>query len=193
MFATGGFTHSARYAREYLNGMYVGGCAARTSEGDIIPIVKALGVPLFHMHSAWGAPVLYEQALEEDAGLIANFTLTGDSVLSVNKHGARVCNEKATYNDRTQSHFAWDPARAEYPNFLQFAILDERTRELLREPGRLDGPPGWQLHPARGRGVEVPDFADTLERLVDAIAARLAALSRGQRRRVGSRRTSSPS
>jgi hypothetical protein len=34
VFASGGFTHSERYAREYLNGMYVGGCAARTNEED---------------------------------------------------------------------------------------------------------------------------------------------------------------
>ena len=45
-------------------------------------------------------------------------------------YGRRAGNEKATYNDRTQSHFRWDPARAEYPAFLQFAILDGRTRAL---------------------------------------------------------------
>ena len=48
--------------------MYVGGCAARTSEGDIIPIAKALGIPLIHMHAAWGAPVVYEQALAATPG-----------------------------------------------------------------------------------------------------------------------------
>ena len=75
------------------------------------------------MQSAWGAPVVWEQALDEDPKLIANFSLVGDSVISVNRHGVRACNEKATYNDRTQSHFVWDPARTEYPNFLQFVIL----------------------------------------------------------------------
>jgi choline dehydrogenase-like flavoprotein len=84
VFASGGFTHSERYTREYLNGMYVGGCAARTNEGDLIPIAKALGIPLFHMHSAWGAPLLFEQALAEDPALIANFSFKGDSGLSVN-------------------------------------------------------------------------------------------------------------
>ena len=177
VFATGGFPHSPRYAREYLNGMYVGGCAARTSEGDIIPIAKALGLPLFHMHSAWGAPLLFEQALDEDPGLIANFSLTGDSVLSVNKYGHRACNEKTTYNDRTQSHFSWDPSRAEYPNFLQFAILDDRARRLFaRGDGVMDHQSG-NLIPPLGAESKYVLSADTLEGLVEALRERLRTLA----------------
>ena len=177
VFATGGFAHGERWAREYLGGMYVGGCAARTSEGDIIPIAKALGVPLLHMHSAWGAPVLYEQALERDPALIANFTLTGDSVIAVNRHGRRAGNEKATYNDRTQSHFVWDPARAEFPAFLQFAILDERARNrFARGEGLMDHQAG-NFIPRAGEDSRYVIQGDTLEELADAIAARLDALS----------------
>jgi succinate dehydrogenase/fumarate reductase flavoprotein subunit len=178
VFATGGFPHSARYAREYLNGMYVGGCAARTSEGDIIPIAKALGLPLFHMHSAWGSPLVYEQALDEDPGLIANFSLAGDSVLSVNKYGRRACNEKATYNDRTQSHFAWDPARAEYPNFLQFAIVDERARTLYATQGGVMDHQAGNFIPPLGADSKYLLSADTLEGLVGALQERLATLSK---------------
>jgi succinate dehydrogenase/fumarate reductase flavoprotein subunit len=174
VFATGGFTHSERYAREYLNGQYVGGCAARTSTGDIIPIAKALGVPLYHMHSAWGAPVVYEQALDEDPALIANFSLQGDSVFSVNKYGRRVCNEKATYNDRTQSHFPWDPARAEYPNFLQFAVLDQRTRERYSSKGLLDHQAG-NFVPEVGQTSKYFLQGDTLADLAEAFAERLRA------------------
>ncbi|HEY1778562.1 MAG TPA: FAD-dependent oxidoreductase [Solirubrobacteraceae bacterium] len=178
VFATGGFPHSARYAREYLNGMYVGGCAARTSEGDIIPIAKALGLPLFHMHSAWGAPLLYEQALDEDPGLIANFSLTGDSVLSVNKYGRRACNEKTTYNDRTQSHFAWDPSRAEYPNFLQFAILDERARRLFAKGDGIMDHQGGNLIPPLGAESKYVLRADTLEGLSELLQERLRTLAK---------------
>jgi 3-oxosteroid 1-dehydrogenase len=178
VFATGGFPHSPRYAREYLNGMYVGGCAARTSEGDIIPIAKALGLPLFHMHSAWGAPLLYEQALDEDPALIANFSLAGDSVLSVNKYGRRACNEKTTYNDRTQSHFAWDPSRAEYPNFLQFAILDERARRLFAKGDGLMDHQAGNLIPALGSESKYVLRADTLEGLTQALQERLQTLSK---------------
>jgi len=177
VFATGGFTHGERWAREYLNGMYVGGCAARTSEGDIIPVAKALGVPLLHMHSAWGSPVVLEQALAEDPALIANFSLIGDSVFSVNKYGRRACNEKTTYNDRTQSHFAWDPARAEYPNFLQFAILDERTRSrFARGDAPMDHQAGNFIPPV-GQESKYLLRADTLEELVERLRARLATFS----------------
>ena len=177
VFATGGFAHGERWAREYLGGMYVGGCAARTSEGDIIPIAKALGIPLLHMHSAWGAPVLYEQALERDPALIANFTLAGDSVIAVDRHGRRAGNEKATYNDRTQSHFVWDPAGAEYPAFLQFAILDERARgRFARGDGLMDHQAG-NFIPRVGEDSRYVVHGDTLEELAHAIAARLHALS----------------
>ncbi len=176
VFASGGFTHSERYAREYLNGMYVGGCAARTNEGDLIPIAKALGIPLFHMHSAWGAPLLFEQALAKDPALIANFSFKGDSGLSVNKYGVRVVNEKTTYNDRTQSHFSWDPRRAEYPNFLQFAIIDERTRRLFPREGLADHQAG-NFIPARGEDSPYLLRGETLEELVDEIDRRLERLA----------------
>jgi 3-oxosteroid 1-dehydrogenase len=175
-FASGGFTHSERYAREYLNGMYVGGCAARTNEGDLIPIAQALGIPLFHMHSAWGAPVLYEQALDEDPDLIANFSLMGDSSFSVNPQGVRVTNEKTTYNDRTQSHFRWDPRRAEYPDFFQIAIFDERTRQLWPRRGLADHQAGNFIPPI-GETSKYVMKADTLAQLAEEIDVRLVALS----------------
>jgi hypothetical protein len=157
--------------------MYVGGCAARTSEGDIIPIARELGVPLLHMHSAWGAPVVYEQALAGDPGLIANFTLAGDSVLAVNRHGWRAGNEKATYNDRTQSHFAWDPAGAEYPSFLQFAILDERARTLFASGGGMLDHQAGNFIPPLGSHSDYVLSADTLDELAEALSERLAELA----------------
>lgn len=179
VFATGGFTHSDRYTREYLNGQYVGGCAARTSTGDIIPIVKALGVPLYHMHSAWGAPVVYEQSLDKDPDLISNFSLQGDSILSVNKYGHRVVNEKATYNDRTQSHFSWDPARAEYPNFLQFVVMDQRNRDRYAKTGKKAGlrsdAQAGNFVPVRGETSRYFLQGETLEELADRFAERLRA------------------
>jgi 3-oxosteroid 1-dehydrogenase len=177
VFATGGFAHGERWTREYLGGMYVGGCAARTSEGDLIPIAKALGIPLLHMHSAWGAPLVYEQALAGDPALIANFSLAGDSVISVDRHGRRAGNETTTYNDRTQSHFRWDPARAEYPAFLQFAIFDERTRTSFpRGDGLMDHQAGNFIPPV---GEDSPFLlhGDTLGELVAAIEARLRVLA----------------
>lgn len=172
-FASGGYAHSKRYAREYLGGMYVGGCAARTNEGDIIPIAQALGVPLFNMHSAWGAPLLYEQSLDEDPRLVANFSLIGDAAFEVNKYGFRAGNEKATYNDRTQFHFRWDPHKAEYPNFLQFAIFDERVRRRWPRAGKHDHNTG-NIIPPLGEDSKYLIKADTIEQLAELLDARLA-------------------
>lgn len=173
VFATGGFPHNEEYAKEYLNGMFVGGCAARTSTGDIIPIMQALGVPLIHMDSAWGAPLVLERALDKDPGLISNFSLIGDSVLSVNKYGRRVVNEKITYHDRTQSHFVWDPYRTEYPNFLQFAIFDERTRLRYARSRELMDHEGGNFIPPLGQDSEYVVRGDSLTELAARFAERL--------------------
>jgi hypothetical protein len=140
VFATGGFAHNEDYRREYLGGRYTTGCSAITGEGDFIAIARALGAPLHNMDSAWGSPVVYEQVLDGDPGLISNFALPGDSILQVNRYGVRVGNEKATYNDRTQPHFVWEPTRAEYPNWLQFAVWDQRNADLFAaSPGLETG------------------------------------------------------
>jgi succinate dehydrogenase/fumarate reductase flavoprotein subunit len=176
VFATGGFAHGEHWVREYLNGMYVGGCAARTSEGDLIPIARALGIPLIHMHAVWGAPVVYEQALSGDPTLIANFSLAGDGAISVDRHGRRAGNEKTTYNDRTQSHFHWDPALAEYPAFLQFAILDERTRTRFARGDTMMDHQGGNFIPPLGEDSPYLLHGDTVADLVAAIEGRLASL-----------------
>jgi len=176
VFASGGFTHNPDLRREYLNGMYVGGCAALTSEGDFVPIAKSLGAPLINMHACWGAPVVYEQALARDPALISSFTTPGDSILAVNKYGRRVGNEKATYNDRTQTHFAWDPFRAEYPNFLMFPVWDDRNSRLFARVVK----PGME---SAGNFIPQPDGdwryvlrGETIESLAAVIAERLRLL-----------------
>jgi succinate dehydrogenase/fumarate reductase flavoprotein subunit len=205
VFATGGFVHNEELAREHLGGLYPGGCAARTSEGDLIRIASALGVPLINMGSAWGAPVLLERALAREPGLIANFILPGDSIIEVNKHGVRVRNEKTTYNDRTQGHFAWDARHAEYSNWLIFPVWDRRCAQLFgaepgidggnfippsREPASLSTAPRTR-QPGIGTTVRAEGAAnpwqyivsgDTLEDLAAALDARLASLGSGARR-----------
>ena len=204
VFATGGFVHNEELSREHLGGMYPGGCAARTAEGDLIPIAAALGAPLLNMQSVWGAPVLLEQALARDPGLIANFAIPGDSIIEVNKYGRRVRNEKTTYNDRTQAHFAWDPTRAEYQNWLLFPVWDRRCAERFgAAPGMDTGnfippsgeplPPSMQMLAGRalvGASASAADATDpweyvvkgdTLDDLAAALDARLAALGAGAR------------
>ncbi|MEV5072767.1 FAD-dependent oxidoreductase [Microbacterium sp. LMI12-1-1.1] len=172
VFASGGFTHNADLTAEYLNGQIVGGCAALTNTGDFIPIAKSLGVPLHQMNGAFFAPVVYEQAILKDPAMIANFNCAGDSVMVVNKYGVRVGNEKATYNDRTQSHFAWDPHRAEYPNVLQFVVMDKRCRDLYGYTGDNDFTAG-NFIPRIGETSAYFLEGQTLEDLADRFAERL--------------------
>jgi 3-oxosteroid 1-dehydrogenase len=172
VFASGGFTHNKAYTREYLNGQIVGGCAALTNTGDFIPIAKGLGLPLHQMNAAFFAPVVYEQAIEKDPGLIANFDCAGDSVLIVNKYGVRIGNEKITYNDRTQSHFIWDPKRTEYPNFLQFVVMDQRCRDRYGYDGFIDLTAG-NFIPRKGETSPYFLEGQTLEDLVAQFAERL--------------------
>jgi 3-oxosteroid 1-dehydrogenase len=154
VFATGGFAHNDELRREYLGGLYTTGCSAVTGEGDLIPIAKTLGAPLLNMHAAWGSPVVFEQALDKDPGLISNFAIPGDAIIQVNKYGVRVGNEKATYNDRTQSHFIWDAARAEHCNWLQFAIWDQRNAD--RFPAQAGLETGNFIPPPEGTTVLSP-------------------------------------
>lgn len=154
VFATGGFAHNEELRREYLGGLYTPGCSVVTGEGDLIPIAKALGAPLYNMHAAWGSPMVFEQSLDKDPGLIPNFAIPGDAIIQVNKYGVRVGNEKATYNDRTQSHFIWNPAQAEYANWLQFAIWDQRNGD--RFPAQAGLETGNFIPPADGIAVLSP-------------------------------------
>ncbi|MFV0278947.1 MAG: FAD-binding protein, partial [Parahaliea sp.] len=46
-------------------------------------------------------------------------------------YGKRITNEKRNYNDRTRTHFYYDPTREEYPNQLQFMIFDDRSLDAF--------------------------------------------------------------
>jgi hypothetical protein len=133
--------------------------------------------------------------LDRDPGLISNFAVPGDSILLVNRYGVRVGNEKTTYNDRTQAHFGWDPARAEYASWVQLAIWDRRNGELFPsspglESGNFIPPKEAFVSPQREHGARLaarvrPAAADpwkyilraeTLEELATRLDERLAAL-----------------
>jgi 3-oxosteroid 1-dehydrogenase len=175
VFCSGGFSHNEELRRYYLGGLLLGGCSARTNEGDFVGIAKRLGVPLLHMSAAFMSPVLLEKALAGDPEISGVFVVSGDSLIIVNKYGHRVGNEKTTYNDRTMPHLIFDIARSEYGNFLLFPVWDQRTADL---------------YPGTAYGAFIPesddDWApvvrgDTLEELAAALDGRLAALGSAAR------------
>jgi len=169
IFATGGFTHNPEMRRNHLSVPVLGGCAARSNEGDFVHIGAALGAELRNMNYAWMCPIVLEKALRDDPALIGTFSPSGDSMIYVDTHGRRVTNEKLAYNESAQAFFRWDPTTAEYPNLVLVALWDQRsqTHSASEEYGRFIVPPGADdRHVIKG---------DTLESLAAAIRQRFAA------------------
>lgn len=126
IFGTGGYSHNTDLCDRHQIALY-GSCSMPGSTGDFIPIAAQAGARMGSLHTAWRSQVLFEEALESRAVGLGVFFLPGDSMLTVNKYGRRVVNEKRCYNDRTMVHFVYDPTREEYPNQLLFMLFDQRS------------------------------------------------------------------
>jgi 3-oxosteroid 1-dehydrogenase len=178
IFATGGFTHNASMADNFLRGPIFGGCAVPSNTGDFVAIGSQVGAALGNMNHAWWAEVVLEQALSYSSVPGDAFNLAGDSMIVVNRHGRRVYNEKMVYNERTQAHFEWDAPRGEYPNLLTFMIYDER---VARNPG--NGPvypvpmPGFEV-PYVITGEDLPDLARQIDARLQSCAGKAAVSGR---------------
>jgi len=175
VFASGGFTQSADKAQTYLRGPIFGTGSSPASTGDFVDIAVGLGAALGNMTNAWWCQVVVDSVVENGGQAdMSNlvFVPYGDSMLIVNREGVRVGDEKAMYNERTQSHFVTDGLT--WPNLVQIMIWDEAV---------ATDPTPW---PWRG-GVPLPGFdppwlmkADSLKDLSTLVDERLQSL-RGQR------------
>lgn len=172
IFGTGGFIHDRSLARAYLRGPVLGGAASESATGDFVRIGIEAGAQLGNMSHAWWDQVAVEHAITVPATIKDVYSPFGDSMLMVNKYGHRAVNEKAVYNERGQSHFAWDPSRYEYPNLLLFmifdqAVVDDPTPSRFRWPIPMPGEPF----------LPFVISADTLGELADELRLRLAGLA----------------
>ena len=168
IFATGGFTHDKELRQNFLNMPVFGGCAALTNEGDFIRIGSSAGAQLRNLNYAWMCPIPLESAVAGRADMSGMFSVAGDSMIFVNKHGKRVVNEKLQYNELAQAFFTWDPQTGEYPNLVLIQIWDQgsQANSASDEYGRLIVPPSADDdHVITGA---------TLEELAAGIADRLA-------------------
>ncbi|MDT7679297.1 MAG: 3-oxosteroid 1-dehydrogenase [Pseudonocardiales bacterium] len=169
IFSSGGFTHDDELRGNFLNVPAYRGCAAATNEGDFVRIASAVGAQLRNMNYAWMCPVPLERSGRPD--LVGMFSVSGDSMLFVDKTGRRVVNEKLPYNELAQTFFRWDGTAGEYPNLVLIQIWDQRSQDnsASTEYGRLIVPPGADdSHVIRG---------DSLEELTAAVAQRLATVA----------------
>jgi hypothetical protein len=85
------------------------------------------------MNHAFWAQNAFEQAMQNTSVPNDIWMPYGDSMVLVNRYGRRIVNEKMIYNERTQSHFAWDGDKGEYPNLVQFMVYDDGVAKDARK------------------------------------------------------------
>ncbi len=179
VFASGGFTHSEELRKNFLSPVLLGGCAARTNEGDFVHIATALGLPLRNMNFAWMCPIPFEVALSKSPYLSGMFSVAGDSMIWVDKYGNRVVNEKTIYNELAGSFLRFDSEKLEYPRLLMFEIWDQRCMDGCHATLNESNPAQTALD--NYGSLIFDDFhvikGDTLDALSAAIRDRLATLA----------------
>jgi hypothetical protein len=168
VFGTGGFTHDKDLRDNFLAVPAVGGCAARSNEGDFVRIGSAAGAQLANMQFAWRCAINLEKAVKGDPDMQGTFAIAGDSMILVNYKGERAFNEKLPYNELIQRMYDWDPLGCEFPNRVMVQIWDEYSQEHSAKDffGNSIVPEGVDdSHVIKG---------DTLEELTQNIRERLA-------------------
>jgi succinate dehydrogenase/fumarate reductase flavoprotein subunit len=170
IFASGGFTHNRDYRVQFLNGPFMGGCAAPTNTGDFLRIGMRLGVELGDLSEAWTVAINTERMEREPDTFMSSFYVLGDGMLEVNRAGHRVVNEKAPYNEHGRVMSNWDPVELRYPNMPLIAIWDQQVADRWgidrfgNPVPAADADPYWVVS------------GDSLEQLAEAIDAKLVQL-----------------
>ncbi|MFM8818208.1 MAG: FAD-dependent oxidoreductase, partial [Phycisphaerales bacterium] len=128
VFATGGFTHDQELVENFLAFPSLGGCAARTNEGDFARIAPTVGAQLRNMQHAWRSAVPLERVAAGDPHMNATTSWPGDSMIGVNLDGHRCLNEKLPYNELAAEMGVWDSREARYPNLFMIQLWGMRQR-----------------------------------------------------------------
>jgi len=169
IFASGGFLHNEEMRRDYLKGPVFGGCATTMATGDFVRMGIEAGAQLGNMGEGWWYQISLEQVVQSGQTAGGFFMPFGDSMIEVNRHGKRVVNEKAAYNERGAVHFAWDGN--EYCNLVLFVLYDEA---VAQNPD----PIGFRFPiPPPGEEARYVIKGETWEELAANIDERLAELA----------------
>ena len=139
VFASGGFSASAEHCERYLLGPIYGSGAAPSCVGDFIEVGLKVGAELGNLQNAWWCQVPLEPALRERIMDWLMFVPFGDAMIMVDRHGRRVVNEKAMYNERAPAHFLGG-REAGFPNRVLMMVYDDAVAE-----SPVDWPSRWPI------------------------------------------------
>ncbi|UWP86727.1 FAD-binding protein [Dactylosporangium fulvum] len=170
IFASGGFFHDEELRTQMLRGTVWGVTAPKTNTGVFLRIAQQLGAMTENIDSVWWGQMAVEEVRETHRSDSMAFWLYGDSMVLVNRHGVRVVNEKAHYNERGRIHTVYDATTKAYENTVLFQVYDDalaKNPEMgVKYPVPYPGQP-WDLVIS----------GDTWEELAEAIDERLAKLA----------------
>ncbi|MDT4937010.1 MAG: 3-oxosteroid 1-dehydrogenase [Pseudonocardiales bacterium] len=169
IFASGGFFHDEQLRTELLRGTVWGVTAPAANTGAFLRIAQTLGAATENTDSLWFGQQAIEDVLDTHRSDVMAFWLFGDSMVLVNRHGVRVVNEKAHYNERGRIHSVFDATTKSYENNVLIQVYDEAVASS--EMGVM-----YPVPPA-GETSELIISANTLEELAAAIDERLAKLA----------------
>jgi 3-oxosteroid 1-dehydrogenase len=125
IFASGGFFHDEELRTQMLRGTVWGATAPKTNTGVFLRIAQQLGAMTENIDSAWWGQMAVEEVHESHRSDSMAFWLYGDSMVLVNRHGVRVVNEKAHYNERGRIHSVYNATTKAYENTVLFQVYDD--------------------------------------------------------------------
>jgi succinate dehydrogenase/fumarate reductase flavoprotein subunit len=170
IFASGGFFHDETMRTQLLRGTVWGVTAPATNTGAFLRIAQSLGAMTENTDSLWYGQQAIEEVLDTHRADTMAFWLYGDSMVLVNRHGVRVVNEKAHYNERGRVHAVYDATTKSYENNVLIQVYDEAV---------ANNPEMGVKYPVPfpGESSEWIISGDTLEELAAAVDERLVKLA----------------
>jgi succinate dehydrogenase/fumarate reductase flavoprotein subunit len=175
VFGSGGFTNNREMMLQFQPFGTYGGCAVPSNTGDFVTMASEAGAQLGNMNGAFRLQVVLDQALEFSSILTDIWQPPGDSMILVNKHGARVVNEKRPYNERTRAHYDYDASEAEYPNRFLYMVWDQRSAELYAN--RFPIPAAGTDAPYVVQGATVEELAANLAAHIDELRPKMGPIA----------------
>jgi 3-oxosteroid 1-dehydrogenase len=167
VFATGGFGHDAQARATFLPAPVDAVAAVPTNTGDFLRIGMGIGAGLGNMTVAYLGNAAFELALDvARLPAMVHFPY-GDSMIWVDRTGARVVNEKGVFTERAKAHFGWDVTGYRHSRRVLIQVYDDAVAQRADARAPVPPPGGDNKEVLKG---------ETWDELAIAVDARLAEL-----------------